>query len=153
MKSVSDTMLDYYGVTTDDMGETVNDHRFRLLKETLAKSSVGLVTNDSPSNIRRIIESAGNQMGSVHFIKRSTGTLRKMSYRLHVTNPKFAKKPSGHKVVNDVANDQMTVFDVNKPVKKDGEVIGRGAWRTIPLENVCRIVAGGKTYIISPNFE
>ena len=48
----------------------------------------------------------------------------------------------------DAKNDQMTVLDVNKVVYKDGAVVGRGAWRTIPLENVERICNKGTTYVI-----
>ena len=48
----------------------------------------------------------------------------------------------------DLENGQMTVFDVNKVVRKDGEVIGRGAWRTVPLENVVRICVNQKVYSI-----
>lgn len=48
----------------------------------------------------------------------------------------------------DFANSQMTVLDVNKVVKDDGVVIGRGGWRTIPLENVEQITVNGKRYFI-----
>tara|TARA_R110002110_G_scaffold14438_11_gene67192 strand:- start:1388 stop:1948 length:561 start_codon:yes stop_codon:yes gene_type:complete len=48
----------------------------------------------------------------------------------------------------DIKNDQLTVYDVNKHVRKDGEIIGRGAWRCIPLENVIRISSNGKIYEI-----
>ena len=129
--------------------------RSDVLARALELNGYELITDDSPENLRKVIESAGNQIGSVHFIKRSTGELRKMSYRLHVTNPRYAKKPMGKKVIDDVANTQMTVFDTNKVIKdkETGEVIGRGAWRTIPLENVVRITAGGKTYLILPRYE
>jgi len=44
----------------------------------------------------------------------------------------------------------MTVFDVNKVVRDDsGTIIGRGAWRTIPLERVERICNKGVLYIIN----
>jgi hypothetical protein len=46
-------------------------------------------------------------------------------------------------------NVQMTVFDVNKVVRnKDNEIVGRGAWRTVPLENVERVVANGVEYLV-----
>lgn len=155
------------------------------------------VYNAQPKDIRELIRSAGNTIGSVHFLKRKDGSLRKMSYRLHVQNPTTAKKPSdgtisgvdttgtdvltftnglnvqyggvrpdGSKyvVVNpggftkgfgparkdvDLANDQMTVLDANKVVKdKTGEVVGRGAWRTIPLESVVQITVKGIKYIV-----
>lgn len=155
------------------------------------------VYNARPENVRDLIKTAGNTIGSVHFLKRKDGSLRKMSYRLHVQNPTVAKapindsgnfsvsgvdtsgtdvhtgdytyggiRPDGSKyvVVNppsfgkgfgpnrkdvDIANDQMTVLDVNKVVKSaDGEVIGRGAWRTIPLESVVQITTKGTRYFI-----
>lgn len=148
-------------VTTDakvDIDPSVKELiklRADALSKALKLNGYELITDDSPENLRKVIESAGNKIGSVHFIKRSTGKLRKMSYRLHVTNPRYAKKPMGKKVIDDVANTQMTVFDTNKVIKdkETGEVIGRGAWRTIPLENVVRIAAGGKTYLILPRYE
>jgi hypothetical protein len=112
--------------------------------------------------IRAKILEAGSKIGSVHFYKRSTGELRKMCYRLHVTNPSVVKKPnekSDDTIINivdkyiraatDNNNDQMTVYDVNKVVRdKNGNIIGRGDYRTIPLEQVVRIVSNGKIYRI-----
>jgi hypothetical protein len=102
--------------------------------------------------VRSLIESAGNKIGSVHFRKRSTGELRKMAYRLHVRNPSTAVAPFtgqiGATKMKDKDNLQITVLDVNKIVKKDNEVIGRGAWRTIALENVERVAVGGEVYKI-----
>jgi hypothetical protein len=118
--------------------------------------------------IRDAIEQAGTTIGSVHFNKRSSGKLRKMSYRLHVTNPSTAQKPKEikrkcfrcvsfcsipikrSKKIIDSDNDQITVLDANKVVRDgNGNVIGRGAWRTIPLENVTRISNRGTTYTIN----
>jgi len=98
--------------------------------------------------VRQVIESAGNTIGSVHFIKRSDHSLRKMSYRLHVKNPSAAPTPSGKKKVwRDRDNLQLTVLDANKVIRdKDGVIIGRGAYRTIPLENVERISVKGTVY-------
>ena len=124
--------------------------------------------------IKETIEKAGTTIGSVHFTKRGDGELRKMSYRLHVRKPSTAKTPKGivkdttsvfsspsisstgnvmklkwDKRAIDKAHKQMTVLDANKVVRDDnGEVIGRGAWRTIPLENVLRVVNRGTEYII-----
>jgi len=103
--------------------------------------------------VKERIEEAGNQMGSVHFIKRTNGELRKMSYRLHVKNPSFANKPKGkkrkyRKEVNK-RNRQITVFDNNKVIRdQEGKIVGRGAWRTVPLENVVRIKNKGVEYKI-----
>jgi len=132
-----------------------------------------LAWNPPMSWIRETIEKAGTTIGSVHFRKRSDGKLRKMSYRLGVKNPSFASAPKGLKEVGedevayktyklckdatykisrkviDRENNQMTVFDANKVIRgEDGAILGRGAYRTIPLENVERISNKGIIYTI-----
>lgn len=119
--------------------------------------------------IREKIEEAGTRIGGVHFNKRENNELRKMTYRLHVKAPSVAKAPkgvvshtSGDKVVMkwkqdkkviDKANNQMTVLDTNKVVRDaEGKAIGRGAWRTVPLERVTRIVNNKNTYIIHHSY-
>ena len=105
--------------------------------------------------IKAAIKSAGTKIGNVHFEKRSSGELRKMAYRLHVKAPSTAAapKPSDDKYKTadkDRDNLQVTVLDCNKVIRdKDGNKIGRGAWRTIPLENVRRVAANGVVYEIS----
>ena len=153
------------------------------------------VYNSKPSDVRELIKTAGNTIGSVHFLKRKDGSLRKMAYRLHVTNPTTAKAPVGtsHSGVDtsdttialgdsnqivpvkgpvradgsysvvmnfgrgfgpnrkdvDNANNQMTVLDCSKTVRdSSGKVIGRGQWRTIPLEGVVQITVKGTKYLI-----
>ena len=101
--------------------------------------------------VREVILSAGNTIGSVHFVKRSDHSIRKMSYRLHVKNPTIAPKPSSERNSKGIDRDnlQMTVLDANKVVRdKDGVIIGRGAYRTIPLENVKRISVKGTIYTV-----
>jgi hypothetical protein len=101
--------------------------------------------------VRKVIESAGNTIGSVHFIKRSNHELRRMSFRLHVKNPSMAQAPrtNAKNRYKDRDNLQMTVLDANKVIRDDkGKAIGRGAYRTIPLENVERISVKGKVYNI-----
>jgi len=105
----------------------------------------------SPERVRQIMESVGSKIGNVHFIKRGNGKLRKMSYRLHVRNPKVGNAPTGKRDTRatNLSNDQMTVYSTNDVVKdKDGNIIGRGAYRTVPLEGVVLVVAGGKVYEI-----
>ena len=121
--------------------------------------------NKTPDRIRQLIESAGTTIGSVHFIKRSDSSLRKMCYRLHVTKPSVAAVPKGladnadpsiasvqalqDRKVQDMANNQITVLDANKVVRDEtGKKIGRGAWRTIPLDSVVQVTAKGTTYVI-----
>ena len=192
---MTDLVLEYCGeivrdrVSKGSQKRSARVERYEQLKGLLAEKGIELIYDDSPENVRRIMETAGNKIGSVQFIKRSSGELRKMTYRLHVKNPTVAKAPKGTaeqveictcgkergtsfgqcmtgpfkwvdkdsgKVESnrkdvDKANDQMTVFDTNKVVRgRDGAIIGRGAWRTVPLENVTRIAANGKTYIFLP---
>lgn len=110
--------------------------------------------------VKKAIKSAGTRIGSVHFRKRSNGELRKMSYRLHVRKPSVAAPPKDKSqqapidqfktIMKDSDNLQITVLDVNKVVRdKDGNIVGRGAWRTIPLESVQRIAANGKVYEVA----
>ena len=105
--------------------------------------------NPSIEWVRAKIEEAKNNIGSVWFVKKSNGELRKMTYRLHVNSPSVAKKPSGLNTGNrkeiDARNNNMTVFDCNAVVRDDsGNKIGRGAWKTIPLNNVVRIKNNGR---------
>lgn len=99
--------------------------------------------------IRERMKQSGGHLGSVHFHKRKGGELRKMSYKLGVTNPSTGPKPKGNsnRKSVDIKNNQMTVYDVNKVVRdKEGKIVGRGAYRTVPLENVVRIRNNGITY-------
>jgi hypothetical protein len=125
-----------------------------------------LAWNPPMSWVRETIEKAGTTIGSVHFRKRSDGKLRKMAYRLHVKNPSFASAPKGLREVGEDSSkhevrykmsrkviernhNQMTVFDANKVIRgDDGAILGRGAYRTIPLENVERISNRGVIYTI-----
>ena len=110
---------------------------------------------------------AGDKFGSVWFYKREDATLRKLCYKLHVAKPKYVAAPrqeglgkvksikrkdgmevltfSKHKVMAE-NNNLLTVFDVNYVQRdKDGKVTGkRGGYRSVPLENVVRIFAGGE---------
>jgi len=103
--------------------------------------------------VRSIIRSAGNSFGSVYFTKRSDGKKRRMSYRLRVSKPTYAPKPSGKmkdKWQKKIEDNVITVFDCNKVLyNKKGLMSGRGAWRSIPLENVERICVNGQIYKIT----
>jgi hypothetical protein len=103
------------------------------------------------NKVRDLILSADNTIGSVEFNKRSNGELRKMAYRLHVTNPSAVPAPKGirdTKTINS-KNLQLTVLDANKVVKdEDGNVVGKGAYRTIPLEKVKSVTVKRTTYQI-----
>ena len=110
---------------------------------------MSLIISSNPKAIRKTMEGVGSKIGSVHFRKRTDGSLRKMCYRLHVQKPTVATVPT-HKTQlkrqQDLENGQMTVFDVNKVIWKDGIKVGRGAWRCVPLENVVRICVNKNVY-------
>jgi len=70
----------------------------------------------------------------------------------NVKKPSCAGAPTGKKdfatkKFQDDAKNIMTVLDVNKVVyDKDGNKVGRGAWRNVPLDGVVQVTANGKTY-------
>ena len=109
------------------------------------------------AKVKKAISSAENFIGSVTFKKRSDDEIRRIAYRIHCQHPTFAPTPNGrgdakgrgtgHRKAVDKKNQQMTVLDVNQPLyNRKGHIIGRGAWKTIPLENVRRVRAGGTIY-------
>ena len=123
--------------------------------------------NPPISFVREQMEMAGSNFGSVRFIKRTDGTERRMSYKLHVANPKYVKAPKEneyfgrktyqtkdgtvqvltfdkHKTTLE-NNHLLTVFDVNLPIRdKEGKVTGkRGGYRSVPLDSVTRICTAG----------
>jgi hypothetical protein len=103
------------------------------------------------NKVRELLLSADHTIGGVEFIKRSNGELRKMTYRLHVDNPTVAPKPKGVRNTKKIntENLQLTVLDSNKVVRDDdGNILGRGAYRTIPLEGVQSVTVKGTTYQI-----
>lgn len=105
------------------------------------------------SKVKKLIMSAGNTIGSVHFVKRSDGTLRKMCYRLHARKPGYAAKPTGKRfksrLEKNIKVNLLTVLDVNK-VRRDkkGKICGRGDWRSVPVDTVKRICVKGEIYKI-----
>jgi len=124
------------------------------MKSTKTDADVVVEFESSPERVRQIMESVGSKIGNVHFIKRSNGQLRKMSYRLHVSNPKVGAKPKGVRDTKgkDRSNNLITVYSTNDVVRDgEGNIIGRGAYKAVPLENVVRVVAGGKVYEIQKN--
>jgi len=68
-----------------------------------------------------------------------------------VTKPKNSVHPKGNKKKKsvDMDNKQMTVYDVNKVTKSKNGEMKRGAYRTVPLENVRRVCVDGVTYQIT----
>jgi len=103
--------------------------------------------------VRELIQSAGNKIGSIYFRKRSDGSRRRISYRIHVRKPTYAKAPCGKKISyrksQDADHGLITVFDTNM-IRYDakGRMTGRGGYKSIPLSNVYRIKVGGETYKI-----
>jgi hypothetical protein len=100
--------------------------------------------------VRKLILSQGNQIGSVWFVKRSDGKLRKMSYRLHVTEPKYSPKPTGkmrYRKTQDSNNNLLTVFDTNfVRYNNRSKMCGRGGYKCVPLDSVIRVKVGGTIY-------
>ncbi|MDD5015784.1 MAG: hypothetical protein PHW73_11945 [Atribacterota bacterium] len=117
------------------------------MKEIVVKNE-----SEKVKTVKKIILSAGNYLASVHFKKRSDGAKRRMSFRLHVRKPTYARAPGNKdqkrsKINRD--NKQLTVFDVNKVrYNRRGLMCGRGDFRTIPLETVTRICVNGEIYKI-----
>jgi len=111
--------------------------------------------NNSPQRIKEIIRYAQTKIGSVHFIKKD-GTLRKMTYRVKVFKPSIAPKVKGKKDWKERKTFQekhniMTVLDTNKVIRKRNKIVGRGAWRSIPLNRVVRVIVNNIEYLIVPN--
>jgi hypothetical protein len=106
--------------------------------------------------IRNWLLDAGNKIGSVWFFKKSTGELRKMSYRLHTRKPSVAKTPSnksGNRRAIDNKYNNMTVLDCNSVVRDEkGNKIGRGSWKSIPLDNITRIKSNGREILIHKTY-
>lgn len=102
--------------------------------------------SSNPKKIREVMGSVGGQIGNVWFRKREDGELKKMCYKLGVRNPKHSKAPNSDVRRSEVDRDnvQMTVYSVNS-VNKEGK---RGGYRTVALEGVVRVVAGGIEYKI-----
>jgi hypothetical protein len=141
---------------TIEVNQSVNNVH-TTAKQSGAKTVA--LTNAKPAEIEALLRKAGSKIASVHFKKRSNNELRKMCYRLGVTNPSAASRPKGgnasRKTVNK-KNKQITVFDVNKVCRdrqgnikyENGKQL-RGAWRTVPLEKVTRVCVDGVVYEIS----
>jgi len=100
--------------------------------------------------VRKLMLSVGNRIGVVHFIKRSDGKKRRMSYRVHVRKPQYASIPNGKsKNRNEInkAKDLLTVFDTNvMRYNQKGRICGRGDWRSVSLDSVTRLSLNGEIY-------
>lgn len=99
--------------------------------------------------VRKLMKTAGTNIGSVSFVKRENGKTRCIPYRLACT-PVYAPIPKGKdktRKTRDRSNKLMTVLDMNQPLyNRKGHIIGRGAWKSIPLDSVVRIRAAGTIY-------
>jgi len=152
----------FFGEVFNDIGwEEVKDVKEPPIKKE--KVMKRIIAKSPPiSFIRERLLMAGTKIGSVWFIK-GDGSLRKMTYRLKVTKPTYASVPkeqqgyqvrangsakvltfNKHKTIAE-NNNLMTVFDTNKVIyDKEGNKVGRGAWRSIPLLSVKRICSNGE---------
>lgn len=101
--------------------------------------------------VKELIQSAGDKLFAVTFIKRSDGSKRKMVCRRKVRKPSYAKSPSGKisykRRERDERNNLMTVFDCNHLMynKKD-KLSGRGGWKSLPLDSIIRLKVNGEIY-------
>jgi hypothetical protein len=80
-----------------------------------------LVFGASVENIKNILKRVENKIGFVEFVKRSDGSNRRMTYRLHVKDPKWASKPKGL-CYNDVEIDGTEGVTVSN-LKKVGKSV------------------------------
>ena len=101
--------------------------------------------------VSALMNSIGNQIGSVWFHKRSNGELRKIAFRNHVTKPQYEKEPTGEKFLykkaKDAEKDLRTIFDCNVlRYNNKGKLCGRGAYKSLPLDGVVRLKVGGVIY-------
>jgi hypothetical protein len=120
-------------------GEIMKELKFKSEKEKI-------------KGVRKILLSVGNLFGACTF-RRKDGSLRKMSYRLHVTSPTYVKKPTGknrkYRKQNDLKHGILQVFDTNHiNYNKKDLMSGRGSFRYINLAGVKRIKANGTIYKI-----
>ena len=99
---------------------------------------------------RKLIKSAGNNIGNLWFHKRSDGKLRKMSFRIGVTHPSYAKIPTGKKLHKDSDYNLITLFDTNAVNynRAGTKMTGRGAWKSVPLDKIIRVSVGGTIHKI-----
>ncbi len=87
---------------------------------------------------RDLIMKSGNQTFGVTFIKKN-GEVRNMQARLHVSKG-VKGTVKGNRKAEDIHNDVMTVYDMNKRVS--GEPT-KGAFRRIALDRLLRIKVKG----------
>lgn len=118
------------------------------MKEILIKSLPKRIRK-----VRSLLESVGDKIGSVHFVKRSDGKKRRMSYRLHVKSPSYCPKPTGKNFLERQAKDSdkglITLFDTNMiRYNKKGLMSGRGGYKSIPLDGIYRLKVCGEIYRI-----
>lgn len=118
------------------------------------------VFNPTVDFIREKILKAGNKIGSVYFYRRSDNKLRKICYRLHsykslkrntecLTSSNRASHNNRSNRSNrrqvDMANNLITVLSTND-IKRDklGNILGRGQYKSIPLDRIIRICVNGE---------
>lgn len=97
-----------------------------------------------------VIQQFGNGFFSLYF-KKKDGSDRQLTTRLKITRDvkgeqasESAKKALKSFVENPANNKYIRLFDVNKPSECNDEP--KGAWRTVNLETVYKIKAGGQEF-------
>lgn len=84
-----------------------------------------------------------NTIFGVSFIKKSTGELRNMQARMHVSKGVIGALPAGHREAEDAANNVLTVYDMQV---FDATKSERGAFRRINLDQLVGCTLRGTKY-------
>ena len=102
--------------------------------------------------VKKLIQSAGNQIIGIWFKKRSNNKLKKMACRARVFSPTYENKPKGDsgRKSRDAEKNLVTLFDVNAIRRDKNNLInGRGCFKSIPLDGVVRVKVGGVIHKIA----
>jgi hypothetical protein len=83
----------------------------------------------------KLIRGSGGRFLAVHFVKRSTGELRRMTCRLGVT----AHLSGGGPAYDAGSHNLITVFD-----------LGVRAYRSVPVEGIRRLRFAGQDWEVTP---
>jgi hypothetical protein len=90
--------------------------------------------NPPVEKIKSWILEANSTIGSVWFIKKSNGELRKMCYRLHVKSPSVAKTPKGiTPITTKSINSQLICAKCGKTKAVNSNDIKQGECQTGPF--------------------
>lgn len=89
-----------------------------------------------------------DQIFGVTFVKKTDGTVRNMTARMHVTKGVLGVLPAGHREAEDKRNNVLTVYDM-QVVERTGDT--KGAFRRINLEQLKSCTLKGIRYTFDHN--